>query len=70
MLEVMIYVRPDLPARSCDLLAANNSGRRTSILGCVTDEQRGNSYFLATVEVDTDQLARVPNVKLYSGMPV
>ena len=36
----------------------------------MTDEQRGNSYFLATVEVDTDQLARVPNVKLYPGMPV
>ena len=36
----------------------------------VTDERTGQSYFLATVEVGADQLARVPNVKLYPGMPV
>jgi HlyD family secretion protein/epimerase transport system membrane fusion protein len=47
-----------------------------------TDEQRGSSaktgaevgkdapYFLATIEVGPDQLARVPNVKLYPGMPI
>ena len=46
----------------------------------VTDEQRrvsasgGQSpsepYFLATIEVESDQLDQVPNVKLYPGMPV
>ena len=36
----------------------------------VTDERTGLTYFLATIEVGRDQLARVPNVKLYPGMPV
>ena len=36
----------------------------------MTDERTGNTYFLATLEVSADQLARVPKVKLYPGMPV
>jgi multidrug efflux pump subunit AcrA (membrane-fusion protein) len=35
-----------------------------------TEERTGATYFLATVEVDRDQLRRVPQVKLYPGMPV
>ena len=58
-------------------------GRVTRVSAdAITDEQRGSSarigaelrkdapYFLATIEVGPDQLARVPNVKLYPGMPV
>ena len=36
----------------------------------ITEERTGNTYFSATIEVEADQLARVPNVKLYPGMPV
>jgi multidrug efflux pump subunit AcrA (membrane-fusion protein) len=36
----------------------------------VIDQLTGNAYFLATVEVDADELSRVPAVKLYPGMPV
>lgn len=36
----------------------------------VTEERTGITYFLATIEVDSDQLSLVPQVKLYPGMPV
>jgi len=36
----------------------------------VTEERTAMTYFLATVEVDADQLLRVPQVKLYPGMPI
>lgn len=35
-----------------------------------TDQRTGETYFSAIVEVGTDQLALVPNVRLYPGMPV
>lgn len=35
-----------------------------------TDEKTGTSYFLARVEVDPEQMQRVPHVKPYPGMPV
>lgn len=34
------------------------------------DPRLAEPYFLATIEVEADQLAQVPNVKLYPGMPV
>ena len=46
-------------------------GRVTRVSAdAVTEERTGFTYFLATIEVGADQLARVPNVKLYPGMPV
>jgi HlyD family secretion protein/epimerase transport system membrane fusion protein len=36
----------------------------------VTEERTGSTYFLATIEVGSDQLLRVPQVKLYPGMPI
>jgi multidrug efflux pump subunit AcrA (membrane-fusion protein) len=36
----------------------------------ITEERSGITYFLATIEVDADQLSLVPQVKLYPGMPV
>jgi multidrug efflux pump subunit AcrA (membrane-fusion protein) len=69
-------VRPDLPA-TVRFVAYKQ--RTTPIVDgkvarvsadAVTDERTGQTYFLATVEVGADQLARVPNVKLYPGMPV
>jgi HlyD family secretion protein/epimerase transport system membrane fusion protein len=35
----------------------------------LTDERSGQSFFTATVKVDQSELKRVPQVKLYSGMP-
>jgi HlyD family secretion protein/epimerase transport system membrane fusion protein len=35
-----------------------------------SEERTGQTYFLATVELGSDELARVPNVKLYPEMPV
>jgi membrane fusion protein, type I secretion system len=34
-----------------------------------TDERSGQSFFTATVRVDEAELKRLPQVKLYSGMP-
>src|SRR4029079_2392052 len=69
-------VRPDLPAtihlaayKQPTTPAAEQNGTRVSA-DVVPEERTGFTYFLATVEVGTDQLARVPNVKLYPGMPV
>ena len=36
----------------------------------LTDQRTGEVYFLAGVEVPLEELARVPNVELYPGMPV
>jgi multidrug efflux pump subunit AcrA (membrane-fusion protein) len=36
----------------------------------VTNERTGATYFVAIVEVNSDQLSRVPQVKLQPGMPV
>ncbi|MFO7479088.1 MAG: HlyD family secretion protein, partial [Methyloceanibacter sp.] len=36
----------------------------------VADTRADVSYFLATIEVEQEQLSGVPNVKLYPGMPV
>jgi HlyD family type I secretion membrane fusion protein len=35
----------------------------------LTDSKSGNSYFTALVSVDQDELAALPNVRLYPGMP-
>lgn len=69
-------VRPDLPAtirfvaykqRTTPVVA----GRVTHVSAdAVTEERTGITYFLATIDVDADQLARVPQVKLYPGMPI
>jgi multidrug efflux pump subunit AcrA (membrane-fusion protein) len=58
-------------------------GRVTRVSAdAISDQQRPRSqataadartdlpYFLATIEVEQEQLSRVPNVKLYPGMPV
>lgn len=69
-------VRPDLPAMIHFVAYKQRTtpvveGRVKRVCAdAVTDERTGSTYFLATVEVQTDQLARVPNVKLYPGMPV
>lgn len=39
-------------------------------LATAMDPRLAEPYFLATIEVEADQLAQVPNVKLYPGMPV
>lgn len=36
----------------------------------VTDERTGEYYFQARVEVDPDEMSRVPQLELYPGMPV
>ena len=36
----------------------------------VTEERTGAAYFLATVEVNSNELSQVPGVKLQPGMPV
>jgi len=36
----------------------------------VDDQKSGNSYYTARVDVDAKQLASLPQVKLYPGMPV
>ena len=69
-------VRPDLPATVRFVAYKQRTtpvveGKVTRVSAdAVTDERTGQAYFLATVEVGPDQLARVPNVKLYPGMPV
>jgi multidrug efflux pump subunit AcrA (membrane-fusion protein) len=69
-------VRADLPAAIRFVAYKQRTtpvveGRVTRVSAdAVTDERSGISYFLATVEVDADQLARVPQVRLYPGMPV
>jgi multidrug efflux pump subunit AcrA (membrane-fusion protein) len=69
-------VRPDLPATV--RFVAYKQRTTPVVEGKVirvsadaeTEERTGASYFLATVEVDAAQLSRVPQVKLYPGMPV
>jgi multidrug efflux pump subunit AcrA (membrane-fusion protein) len=69
-------VRPDLPTTVRFVAYSQRTtpvvdGRVTRVSAdAVTEERTGATYFLATVEVDADQLARVPQVKLYPGMPV
>jgi multidrug efflux pump subunit AcrA (membrane-fusion protein) len=69
-------VRPDLPATIHFVAYKQRTtpvveGRVTRVSAdAVTEERTGLTYFLATVEVRADQLARVSNVKLYPGMPV
>lgn len=69
-------VHPDLPA-TVHFVAYNQrttpvvDGKVTRVSAdAVTEERTGFTYFSATVEVEADQLARVPNVKLYPGMPI
>ncbi|MEG6507762.1 HlyD family efflux transporter periplasmic adaptor subunit [Methyloligella sp. 2.7D] len=69
-------VRPDLPATV--RFVAYKQRTTPSVEGKVTrispdaqtEERTGQTYFSATVEVESDQLAVVPSVKLYPGMPV
>ena len=67
---------PDLPATIRFVAYKQRTtpvveGRVTRVSAdAVTEERTGISYFLATVEVDADQLSRVPQVRLYPGMPV
>ena len=69
-------VRPDLPATVRFVAYKQRTtpvveGRVTRVSAdAVTEERTGITYFLATVEADADQLSRVPQVKLYPGMPV
>jgi HlyD family secretion protein/epimerase transport system membrane fusion protein len=69
-------VRPDLPATVRFVAYRQRTtpvvdGKVTRVSAdAVSEERTGQTYFLATVEVGTHQLARVPNVKLYPGMPV
>jgi epimerase transport system membrane fusion protein len=35
----------------------------------LTEERTGRPYYLAEVEVDKDELAASPEIKLYPGMP-
>lgn len=69
-------VRPDLPAKISFVAYKQRTtptveGNVTRISAdSMTDERTGNTYFLATVEVEAGELSRVPNVKLYPGMPV
>jgi membrane fusion protein, epimerase transport system len=35
----------------------------------LTESRTGNSYFTAFVQVDQSELAELPNVRLYPGMP-
>lgn len=69
-------VRPDLPA-SVRFVAYKQrttpviEGRVTRVSpDARTNERTGQAYFLATVEVEPEQLSLVPYVKLYPGMPV
>jgi HlyD family type I secretion membrane fusion protein len=69
-------VRPGLPATV--RLVAYKQRTTPTLEGTVSrisadvvvEERTGASYFLATVEVGADQLAQVPQVELYPGMPV
>ena len=69
-------VRPDLPATVRFVaykqrITPTVDGKVTRVSAdAITEERTGASYFLATIEVAADQLSRVPNVKLYPGMPV
>jgi HlyD family type I secretion membrane fusion protein len=36
----------------------------------LTDERSGETYFLASIQVSSSEMARVPQVELYPGMPV
>lgn len=69
-------VRPDLPATVRFVAYKQRTtpvveGRVTRVSpDAETDARTGATYFLATVEVGSDQLALVPYVKLYPGMPV
>jgi multidrug efflux pump subunit AcrA (membrane-fusion protein) len=69
-------VRPDLPATVRFVAYKQRTtpvveGKVTRVSAdAVTEERTGQTYFLATIEVGSDQLAQVPNVKLYPGMPI
>jgi HlyD family secretion protein/epimerase transport system membrane fusion protein len=69
-------LRPELPATIRFVAYKQRTtpvveGRVTRVSAdAVTEERTGLSYFLAIVEVDADQLSRVPQVRLYPGMPV
>lgn len=82
LLEVKIrpididVVRPDLPATVRFVAYKQRTtpvveGRVARVSpDAVLDKQTGSTYFLARVEVDANQMSRVPQVKLYPGMPV
>jgi len=35
----------------------------------LTDQKTGNPYFIASIRIDADELAALPNIRLYPGMP-
>lgn len=69
-------VRPDLPATVRFVAYKQRTtpvveGKVTRVSAdAVTEERTGATYFLATIEVSANQLSKVPQVKLYPGMPV
>jgi len=69
-------VRPGLPAMVRFVAYKQRTtptveGRVTRVSAdAMMEERTGNTYFSVTIEVQADQLSRVPNVKLYPGMPV
>jgi HlyD family secretion protein/epimerase transport system membrane fusion protein len=82
MLEVKIQpldidmVRPELPATVRFVaykqrITPTVEGRVKWVAADVTTDEKTNaSYYLARVEVSSDELRSVPNVRLYPGMPV
>jgi HlyD family type I secretion membrane fusion protein len=69
-------VRPQLPA-TVRLIAYKQritptvQGRVSWVSAdAMTDEKTSTTYYLAHVEVNSEELKRVPHVKLYPGMPV
>jgi HlyD family secretion protein/epimerase transport system membrane fusion protein len=69
-------VRSDLPATIRFVAYKQRStpvvrGKVTRVSpDVIVESQTGQTYFLATVEVDSDELQRTPHVRLYPGMPV
>lgn len=69
-------VRADLPAK---LRLVAFKQRTTPVLDgkvisispdAKVDDRTGQPYYLATIDVDRKELAELPGVKLYPGMPV
>lgn len=49
---------------------ATSDAQRRSSMSSGDAGRNDVPYFLATIEVSPDEMARVPNVKLYPGMPI
>lgn len=69
-------VRPDLPATIRFVAYKQRTtptvdGKVTRVSpDAITETQTGRTYFVATIEVNKQELRRVTNVKLYPGMPI